>query len=348
MLEQVDSLAPDRQPFNIVTLTNANGMQISVMDWGATWISCKMVLMNGSLQEVLLGCNNPLQYLKQKAYLGATIGRYANRIKNAEISQGVHSYRLIANEEPNHLHGGPKGFSERRWNLLNHNEQQVIFGIYSPDGDQGYPGNMKATVTYTLTNLDQVEISYYATVDDNCPVNLTNHAYFNLEGPNRDARNQRLMLNADYFLPVSAEGVPLVGLKSVLSSPGMDFHDSKSILKDFLRDAEQKVVGGYDHAYLLHADCADCQKPAAQLRSSDGHRQLTIYTTESAIQLYSGNSLAGTPSREGGTYNNYAGITLETQYLPDSPNHPEWSQPDCWINAGEEYHSKTIYQFSVV
>lgn len=348
MLEQVDLLAPDRQPFNIITLTNANGMQISVMDWGATWLSCKMVLMNGKLQEVLLGCDTSLQYLKQKAYLGATVGRYANRIKNAEINQGVRSYNLVANEGRNQLHGGPRGFSERRWNLLSHNEQQVVFGIYSPDGDQGYPGNLKATVTYALTNLDQVEISYYATVDDNCPINLTNHAYFNLENENRDARNQKLMLNSDYFLPVNSDGIPVVGLKSVLSSPGMNFLESKPIYKDFLQDAEQKAVSGYDHAYLLHADCADCKKPAAQLRSSDGHRQLTVYTTKPAIQFYSGNFLAGTPSRDGNAYDNYAGIALETQFLPDSPNHPEWPQPDCWIKGGEEYRSKTIYQFSVI
>lgn len=348
MLEQVDSSAPDRQPFNIVTLTNANGMQISVMDWGATWISCKMALLNRSLQEVLLGCDTPQNYLRQKAYLGATIGRYANRIKNAEINCGVRSFQLEPNEGPNQLHGGPKGFSERRWNLVSHSEHQAVFSIYSPDGDQGYPGNMKATVTYTLTDSNEVAIEYHATVDDDCPINLTNHAYFNLDGPEIDARHQKLMINADYFLPVSAEGIPVIGLRSVETSPGMDFRNTKMLLKDFLKDLDQKLVSGYDHAYLLHNDCADCQKPAARLTSADGRRRLTIYTTEPAIQLYSGNFLAGTPDRDGGTYSNYAGIALETQFLPDSPNHPEWPQRNCWIKADGVYKSKTVYQFSIV
>jgi aldose 1-epimerase len=346
MLEQIDTLAPDRQPFNIVTLTNRKGMQISVMDWGATWLSCKIPLLDGTQQEVLLGCDSPLQYLKQKAYLGATIGRYANRIKNAEINHKIHCYQLVANEGVNQLHGGAKGFSERRWNLVSHDDRQVVFAIYSPDGDQGYPGNMKATVSYSLTEQDEVEIAYFASVDDACPINLTNHAYFNLELGGRDARHQKLMINGDYFLPVNAEGIPVVGLKSVLSSPGMDFLAAKTILKDFLRDKEQRIVGGYDHAYLLHADCADMKKPAAQLISSDGRRRLSVFTTKPAIQFYSGNGLAGTPARDGGTYRNYAGIALETQFLPDSPNHPEWPQPDCWIAADQDYRAKTVYQFT--
>ncbi|MBJ7221633.1 MULTISPECIES: galactose-1-epimerase [unclassified Brenneria] len=341
--EKTAALAPDGQPFQLTTLQNLAGMRVCFMDWGATWLSCQLPVQDG-IREVLLGCTSPEQYPQQNAYLGASIGRYANRIANATIRRGNDIFHLTANQGRNQLHGGPEGFHTRRWRMLSQDASQITYQLYSPDGDQGYPGQLNVQVCYRLTEHNALEISYRATAEKPCPVCLTNHAYFNLDGSPTDVRRHRLQLFADYYLPVNQTGIPNGDLAQVQNT-GMDFRQPKTLEQDFLRDQDQIAVGGYDHAYLLHRVCGSSESPAANLWSSDGRVLMSVFTSAPALQLYSGNVLAGTPSREGGVYENCAGLALESEFLPDSPNHPNWPQPDCWLRPGNVYRSDTTYQF---
>ncbi|HHQ6576229.1 TPA: galactose-1-epimerase [Serratia fonticola] len=343
MLSDNSAVAPDGQPFILTTLRNAAGMTVTFMDWGATWLSAVLPLKSGEQRELLLGCQTPQDYLHQGAYLGATVGRYANRIAHASLNIDGKPHPLIANQGEHQLHGGPNGFHARRWQIMKQDEQQVIYQLHSPDGDQGFPGNLDVTLTYRLTADHRLEIEYQAQTDRACPVNLTNHAYFNLDGAGHDARQQRLQLFADRYLPVDGDGIPSADLTAVAGT-GMDFRQPKTLQQDLLRDRDQQRVKGYDHAYLLHDTCHGLASPAAHLWSADGKVAMTVFTTAPALQLYSGNYLGGTPARDGGSYQNYAGVALESEFLPDSPNHPEWPQPDCWLQPGQRYQSATHYQ----
>ncbi|UAN64479.1 galactose-1-epimerase [Serratia sp. JSRIV006] len=343
MLSDNSAVAPDGQPFILTTLKNAAGMTVTLMDWGATWLSALLPLKSGEQRELLLGCQTPQDYLHQGAYLGATVGRYANRIAHASLNIDGKPHPLIANQGEHQLHGGPNGFHARRWQIVKQDEQQVVYQLHSSDGDQGFPGNLDVTLTYRLTAEHRLEIEYQAQTDRACPVNLTNHAYFNLDGAGHDARQQRLQLFADRYLPVDGDGIPCAELTAVAGT-GMDFRQPKTLRQDLLRDRDQQRVKGYDHAYLLHDTCHGLASPAAHLWSADGKVAMTVFTTAPALQLYSGNYLGGTPARDGGSYQNYAGIALESEFLPDSPNHPEWPQPDCWLQPGQRYQSATHYQ----
>ncbi|CAM3776404.1 galactose-1-epimerase [Serratia silvae] len=343
MLSDNSAVAPDGQPFTLTTLRNAAGMTVTFMDWGATWLSAVLPLKSGEQRELLLGCQTPQDYLHQGAYLGATVGRYANRIAHASLNIDGQTHPLIANQGEHQLHGGPNGFHARRWQIVKQDEQQVIYQLHSPDGDQGFPGNLDVTLTYRLTADHRLEIEYQAQTDRACPVNLTNHAYFNLDGAGHDARQQRLQVFADRYLPVDGDGIPSAELTAVAGT-GMDFRQPKTLQQDLLRDRDQQQVKGYDHAYLLHDTCHGLASPAAHLWSADGKVAMTVFTTAPALQLYSGNYLGGTPARDGGSYQNYAGVALESEFLPDSPNHPEWPQPDCWLQPGQRYQSATHYQ----
>ena len=338
-----ESHAPDGQPWRITTLRNSNGMVATFMDWGATWLSARVPMHDGSVREALLGCATPSDYLHQTAYLGATVGRYANRIAHAQIQRDGVTHSLSANQGVHQLHGGPEGFNHRRWQIVCQSENEVEYHLDSPDGDQGFPGELMVSLRYHLADDNTLSIHYQATVDQPCPVNLTNHAYFNLDAVHGDARQHRLQLNADYYLPVDSEGIPSAPLKNV-SGTGFDFRQAKVVAQDFLQDHDQQRVKGYDHAFLLN----DQQQPAAELWSADGQLQLRVFTSAPALQFYSGNYLQGTPAREQDVYNAFQGIALESEFLPDSPNHPEWPQPDCWLQPGESYQSVTRYQLIAV
>ncbi|WP_299998304.1 galactose-1-epimerase [uncultured Cedecea sp.] len=339
MLDQ----APDGKPFYLSTLRNKAGMEVSVMDWGATLLSCRVPMKDGSLRETLLGCPSPTDYPQQNVYLGASVGRYANRIANGRLLHNDEVTRLEINSPPHQLHGGPEGFDKRRWHILSQDEQSVLYALDSPEGDQGFPGALQVTAHYQLTEDNRLRIVYQAIVDKLCPVNLTNHAYFNLDSEAGDIRHHQLQIFADSYLPVDSTGVPPAGLRSVTDT-SFDFRTAKSIARDFLSDTCQQAVKGYDHAFLLQAK-GDLSHPAAKLWSRDGQLEMRVYTTAPALQFYSGNYLEGTPAREQGIYHDHHGLALESQFLPDSPNHPEWPQPDCWLGPGEKYESVTEYQF---
>lgn len=339
-----NSHAPDGQPWRITTLRNRKGMVATFMDWGATWLSARVPMGDGHVREALLGCATPSDYLHQSAYLGATVGRYANRIAGAQLQRDGQTINLIANQGTHQLHGGPQGFHNRRWQIVCQSDSEVEYRLDSADGDQGFPGALAVSLRYHLDDNNTLSISYDATVDKACPVNLTNHAYFNLDAIHGDARQHRLQLNADHYLPVNSEGIPDAPLKAV-EGTGFDFRQAKPIAQDFLQDKDQQVVKGYDHAFLLNHR-ADL--PAATLWSADGKLQLDVFTSAPALQLYSGNYLDGTPAREQGVYTAFQGIALESEFLPDSPHHPEWPQPDCWLQPGESYQSVTRYQLTAI
>ena len=346
MLRETPALAADGQPYRLITLRNANGVVVTLMDWGATLLSARIPMKDGGVREALLGCASPEQYTEQAAFLGASIGRYANRIANSRYTLDGQTVELAPSQGKNQLHGGPEGFDKRRWAIASQNPTEAVFTLTSPDGDQGYPGELQATAIYRLTEDNRISIEYRATVDKACPVNLTNHVYFNLDGDQTDVRNHKLQLLADAYLPVDESGIPYDGLKDVANT-SFDFREPKTVAQDFLSDDDQKKVKGYDHAFLLQAK-GDATQPVGHVWSQDEKLQMTVYTSAPAIQFYSGNYLDGTLSRSPQPYAAWQGLALESEFLPDSPNHPEWPQPDCVLRPGEEYVSLTEYQFTAL
>jgi len=344
VLNETPVFAPDGLPYRLLTLRNGAGMVVTLMDWGATLLSARVPMRDGSVRETLLGCASPEQYPEQTAFLGASVGRYANRIAKSRFELDGVGYALLPSQGENQLHGGPDGFDKRRWRIAQQNDSEALLTLHSPDGDQGFPGNCETSVHYRLTEDNRIAITYRATVDKPCPVNLTNHAYFNLDGDCSDVRNHRLQLLAQRYLPVDEMGIPQEGLKAVAGT-SFDFRTTKAIAQDFLADDDQRKVKGYDHAFLLDAH-GDLSQPAAHLWSADEKLQMTVYTTAPALQFYSGNFLDGTPAREDGEYRAWQGLALESEFLPDSPNHAQWPQPDCILRPGEEYLSVTEYQFT--
>lgn len=343
MLNETTAAAPDGLPFRLLTLRNEAGMVVTLMDWGATLLSARVPLQDGSVRETLLGCATPEHYLEQSAFLGASIGRYANRISKSQFTLDGQRWQLTPSQGENQLHGGPQGFDKRRWRIERQNDNEVLFSLTSADGDQGFPGNVNVTAYFHLAEDHLLTIEYRATTDKPCPVNLTNHAYFNLDGDQTDVRNHTLQLLADEYLPVDEMGLPTAGLKKVALT-SFDFRTPKTVAEDFLREEDQRVVKGYDHAFLLQAK-GDTSLPAAHLWSSDKQLQMTVYTSAPALQFYSGNYLEGTPARGNKTYSAWQGLALESEFLPDSPNRPDYPQPDCVLRPGEEYVSLTQYHF---
>ncbi|AFJ47728.1 galactose-1-epimerase [Shimwellia blattae] len=344
MLRETPQLAPDGLPYRLSILRNQAGVVVTMMDWGATLLSCRVPLRDGSVRETLLGCPSPENYLNQSAFLGATVGRYANRIAGSQYVYEGKTVTLQPSQGEHQLHGGPRGFDKQRWRILRQNDSEVLYTLDSPDGDQGFPGNFRTTALYQLTDDNRIRIQFTAWCDQACPVNLTNHAYFNLDATPGDIREHQLQLLADQYLPVDASGIPRRGLADVTGT-SFDFRKPKTIGADFLADEDQQVVNGYDHAWLLNAR-GDATQPAACLWSTDRRLKLTVYTSAPALQFYSGNFLAGTQAREQGEYQNWQGLALESEFLPDSPNNPQWPQPDCFLRPQQEYSSLTEYQFT--
>ena len=342
-MNHAPTLCPDGQPPQLIELAHPDGVRLTLMDWGGTWLSCRVAL-EGDEREVLLGCPTLADYFSQTAFVGATVGRYANRIGQARFARDGREYRLTPTKCGNQLHGGPEGFSHRRWRILEQDLTHVVLGIESVDGDQGYPGNLRATVCYRLADNARISMEYAATVDAPCPVNLTNHAYFNLDGAATDVRQHHLYIRAKNYLPIDSKMIPLGALAAV-EGTSFDFTQSKLIGRDFLADDQQKLASGYDHSYFLDAECREMGEVAATAASADGRLRMDLYTTKPALQFYSGNFLAGVPARSGGVYSANQGLALETQFLPDSPNHPEWPQPDCWLKPGEVYRHATVLAF---
>ena len=326
-------------------LRHPSGLALSLSTFGAAWLSCEVPMADGSRRSVILQRAAVPDAAARAAFVGATIGRYANRIGGARITRGDRSWALHPNPGSKHqLHGGPQGFDQREWTVVHADDTSARLALVSPDGDQGYPGELRAEVSYRLMDA-AIEMEATATTTAECPVCLTNHAYFNLDGRTGDVRQHRLRIAADRFLPVDDELIP-IGPLAPVEGTGFDFRAPEPVQAHWLQDEQQRQAGGYDHAYLLDTACAGMAQPAAELVSADGALRMTISTTLPALQFYAGQYLEGVSSPSGDPYPRCAAVALEPQFLPDSPNHPEWPQPSCWLSPGEVYRHRIRYAFS--
>lgn len=302
---------------------------------------------NDIKKNIVAGFNNPELYKINKDYLGCVVGRYANRISNGTFVLEGKRYQLSINNAPNHLHGGWQGFSHRLWKLeaLIEQEQEcgAVFSYYSPDGEEGYPGNLSVQVKYILDSNNRLSIFYKAATDKSTPVNLTNHSYFNLTGFEQPTvLDHYLQVNADHYLEKSASNTA-AGTIATVAGTGLDFTKPRRIGNDIAAFATDK---GYDHSLVLNHHAPGRLAKAAMLSEETTGRVLTVYTDKPAIQVYTANYWDGTVSGgQGCPYLQYGGVALETQFYPDSVNQAHF--PDTILHPGEEYASNTVFEFGV-
>jgi aldose 1-epimerase len=332
----------------LFTLSSADAT-VKIATYGARLTSIRTRDRDGLLGEVTLGADALEPYLTEKAYLGAAIGRFGNRIAGGSFVLDGERWPLPRNNGPNTLHGGPEGFDKRLWQAAVV-PNGVAMSYTSPAGEMGFPGTLRSTVTYTLTG-GSLRIDYEAVTDAATVVNLTNHAYFNLAGDGRlhpeRFGEHTIRLNAEHFTPVDANLIPTGELRAVAGTP-FDLRAPKVIGLDWDSDEEQmRLAGGYDHNWVLVPPAEPgALNLAAELADPTSGRTLTVHTTEPGIQFYSGNFLDGSfPARGGGAYVRRSSCCLETQHFPDSPNHPEF--PSTTLMPGETYRSTTVFEFGV-
>lgn len=330
----------------IFRLQRGGGISLTVSDRGATWLACEVPLPGGERRSVILQRPAIEDADADRMHMGATVGRYVNRIAQARIHHGGREWQLVPHPQPPHqLHGGPQGFHARMWEASPIGDHALRLGLVSPDGDQGFPGELRVEVIYNLPDPMTIEMAATAVVTAPCPVSLTNHAFFNLDGDARDVRSHRLRVAASRFMPVDAELIPL-GPPHGVQGTSFDFREPKAIRDDWLGDPQQDAAAGYDHGFLLDPACANLAQPAAELISSRGDLRMRIFTTLPALQFYAGQHLDRVDAPGGGKYPACAGAALEPGFLPDSPNHPEWPQPSCWLMPGQTYRHLARYVFS--
>ena len=314
-------------------------MSAQVSDFGATLVRLFVPDRQGNVDDVVLGFGDVNDCRTSTTYLGATVGRNANRIAKGRFMLGERPVQLPINNRSNNLHSGPDSYAFRLWQVENWEESQITFSLFSPDGDQGFPGNAEIRVTYSLEYPGKLRIIYDAISDRDTVFNMTNHSYFNLAGHHKPekAMDQILMLTARFYTFSDEESVPTGQLRSVEGTP-MDFRVPKPIGRDIGEDFDSlKLQKGYDHNFEAFAD------PCAILTDPVSGRTMAISTDCPGLQVYSGNFFSGEQGKDGVRYCHRGGVALETQYYPDSVNHPEWPQPV--YKAGEKYHSETVYTF---
>ncbi len=337
----------DGKPVDLYTLKNENGMVVQITNFGAKVVSIFTPDKNGNFGDIVLGFDSAEDYFNTKEiYFGATIGRYGNRIGNAQFSINDTLYNLVKNDGKNALHGGLKGFNAVVWDANKINDKTLELKYLSPDGEEGYPGNLNVKVVYTLTDANELKIEYFATTDKATPVNLTNHSFFNLEGAGSgDVNNEILQINADYYTLVDSGLIPTGEIASVEGTP-LDFRNPTSIGARIGDDFEQLKLGhGYDHNWVLNKAESGLNFAAKVVDPVSG-RTLEVYTNEPGIQFYGGNFLDGTVTGKGGKKYVYrSALCLETQHFPDSPNKPNF--PSTILKPGDKYYSICIYKFGV-
>jgi aldose 1-epimerase len=334
---------PDGTAVEEYTLTNKNGVKAKVITYGAILTELHVPDKDGKLTDVVLGFDDLKGYLAGHPYFGATVGRVANRIAKGKFTLDGKEYKLAVNNGPNALHGGVKGFDKVVWKAEpSKNAASVKFTYVSADGEEGYPGKLTATVTYMLTDKNELRLDYTATTDKATPVNLTNHSYFNLAGPaSGDILDHEIMIAADKYTPTDDTLIPTGEIKPVKGTP-YDLTTPTPIGKHI-----GELKGGYDINYVLNRSDAKEPPLAARVREPKSGRVMEVYTTEPGIQFYTGNFLDGTIKGKGGVvYKKHQGFCLETQHFPDSVNHKEF--PSTIVEPGKTYKQTTIYQFSAM
>ena len=332
----------DNKKVYLFTLINNHETEIQITNYGGIITSIKIKDKDNNFIDITLGFDNLDGYLNKHPYFGALIGRYGNRIAGAEFELNGKTYKLFANNGKNHLHGGKKGFDKVIWDYETSNNNLKL-SYLSPDGEEGYPGNLKVTVNYTLTEKNELKISYEGVSDADTVLNLTNHSYFNLNGEGSgNIINHKLTLNADYFIPTDSESIPTGKIKSVTGTP-FDFIESKAIgTRIENKDEQLKFAGGYDHNFVIN-NSADSLKFAGRVESEKSGIKMDLYTTEPGVQFYTGNYLDGSLKGKSGNYNKNAGFCLETQHYPDSPHFSIF--PTSVLKKGDIFRSETVYRF---
>ena len=335
------------KPTSLFTIKNANGMEVCITNFGGRIVSIMVPDKNDSLRDVVLGFDSIADYINKPSDFGAAIGRYANRINKGILVIDGDSIQLPTNNFGHCLHGGPKGWQYQVYEGKQVNDSVITMTMHSPDGDQDFPGAVTATVTYTLTNNNALDIKYEATTDKKTVINMTNHSYFNLSGdPSQPATDHILYVNADAYTPVDSTYMTTGEILPVKDTP-MDFTTPKAVGQDIDKFEFEQVKNGngYDHNWVLNTN-GDITQLAAKLTSPTSGISLEVYTNEPGIQVYSGNFLDGTLSgKKGIIYNQRASVCLETQHYPDSPNKPEW--PSVILEPGQTYESECIFKFTV-
>ena len=340
-----------RESVSVFTLKNAHGIELRVLDYGGIIVSLKLPDRTGGLDDVVLGHDSLAGYERASPYFGAIIGRYGNRIARGRFTLDGQTYTLATNNGLNHLHGGVRGFDKVVWNVTpfeGPDSVGLILRYTSRDGEEGYPGTLDATVTYTLTNHNELIFDYHATTDRATPVNLTQHSYFNLAGDGHgDIVGHVVTLHADHFTPVDSTLIPTGEITSVAGTP-FDFRTPTPIGARIDGDDIQLRYGrGYDHNFVLNKGGTPGDMTlAGRVYEPSSGRVMEIRTTEPGVQFYSGNFLDGSlRGKKGVVYRHRYGFAMETQHFPDSPNKPGF--PSTILRPGGEYRSRTIYTFSV-
>jgi aldose 1-epimerase len=336
----------DGTAVDLFVLTNASGATAKVMSYGVTITELHVPDRNGKLGDVVLGHDTLQDYLAGHPFFGCICGRVANRIAKGKFTLGGKEYTLHVNNGPNSLHGGKKGFDKYVWKpepVQSADGAAVKFSHTSPDGDEGYPGTLSVTVTYTLTNQNELKIDYTATTDKATPVNLTNHSYFNLAGAGSgDILGHELMLAADRYTPTDETLIPTGELKPVRGTP-LDF-TTPTPIGARITQLPAFTGGGYDHNFVLNGGGKGLALGAGVYESKSG-RVLEMFTTEPGVQLYTGNHLnIKGKGKAGASYGKHAGFCLEAQHFPDSINKPEF--PSVVLEPGKTYRQTTVYKFS--
>lgn len=338
---------PNGERVTVFTLTNDNGMEVRVLDYGATIQSIRVPDRDGHIADVTLGYDGLEGHLGDTFYMGVVAGRYANRIANGQFTIDGTTYQLARNNGPNHLHGGERGFDKVRWHaepFQRDDSAGVTLHYTSAAGEEGYPGTLEAQVTYLVTSSNELVVAYHATTDAPTHVNLTQHTYFNLAGQG-DILDHGLSIDASRYTPIDSTALPLAELATVEGTP-FDFRALTPIGERIDDDHPQLVLGdGYNHNYVLDRVGEDLEHAARLVEPTTG-RTLDVYTTAPGIQLYTGNRLSGDViGKSGLPLRRRAGVCLETQYYPDSPNRPDF--PSTLLRPGDSYDSRTVFSFGV-
>jgi len=335
----------------LIILKNDRGMQVAFTNFGARIVSLIIPDKFGNPTDVVLGFNSISEYFEaDEIYHGATIGRFANRIKGGAFQLNGKTYHIEPNNGPNALHGGRNGFHNQIWDRRLHNPNGITFYYSSPDDEEGFPGTLNTSVDYLITDDNELKISYRARSDQDTFINLTNHAYFNLNGEGSgEVLDHTMQINANEYVPINEHQIPL-GKLLPLAATSFDFRQPK-VLAAHIHDQDQQLLyagGGYDHTYVLHKQTGT-QEPtlAAVAYAAHSGIKLEVLTTEPGVQFYTGNALSGKDKgKSGKVYGKQHAFCLETQHFPDTPNQTTF--PSALLKAGEIYNSQTIYRFNVI
>ena len=332
---------------DLYTLTNSSGMEVAITNYGGIVVALKVPDRDGKLDDVVLGFDTLEGYLGEHPYFGATVGRYVNRIARGRFTLGGVTYELAKNSGRNHIHGGLRGFSKVVWDAtttLSKDEAALVLTYFSKDGEEGYPGNLDVSVTFTLTEANELKVAYHATTDKSTIVNLTNHSYYNLAGEgNGDISRHLLEINADYYTPKDEEHIPT---GEILPVAGTVFDFTRPIPMGQWADDKQLECGrGYGHNWVLNKQ-EEKMSFAARASDPSSGRIMEIFTEDPGLVFYSANHLNGSDVGKGGkSYLFRYGFCLEPGYFPDSPNKPNFPSPV--LRPHQVYHTETIYKFSV-